>query len=119
MLIVKKLVPYCLPVLILIGYTDQTVAQVRLSGKTAGAELVSAITITNTTPLNFGVISIPATKATVVMNRQGTRTPEGATIVQTGTHPDGRGIYTAAPPQRQLHPHPAGQHQCVCFGRGR
>lgn len=71
--------------MILVGYGSTVTAQVRLSGNTAGAELVSAITITNTVPLNFGVISIPTTEATVLMNTSGTRTPTGATIVQSGT----------------------------------
>ena len=60
-------------------------AQVTLTGNTAGATLVSALTITNTTPLNFGVIAIPATAGSVTMSTAGVRTPTGCTIVATGT----------------------------------
>lgn len=60
-------------------------AQVTLTGNTAGAELVTALTITNTTPLNFGVVSIPATAGSVILSTSGLRTATGCTLVISGT----------------------------------
>jgi len=69
-------------------FTTKVMAQVTLSGNTAGAELVKVLTITNTTPLHFGVIGITAgTAGTVVMSTAGVRTPDAGTttIINTGT----------------------------------
>jgi len=69
-------------------FTTKVMAQVTLAGNTAGAELVRVLTITNTTPLHFGVIGITAgTAGTVVMSTAGVRTPDAGTttIINTGT----------------------------------
>jgi hypothetical protein len=69
-------------------FSINVMAQVTLTGNTAGAELVKVLTITNTTPLHFGVIGITAgTAGTVVMNTAGVRTPGAGTttIINTGT----------------------------------
>ena len=66
-------------------FTTKVMAQVTLTGNNAGATLVSALTITNTTPLNFGRIAIPAIAGSVTMSTAGLRTPTGCTIVTTGT----------------------------------
>ena len=66
-------------------FTTKVMAQVTLTGNTAGATLVTALTITNTTPLNFGVIAIPATAGSVTLSTAGLRTPTGCTIVASGT----------------------------------
>ena len=81
----KKILFIFAVICMMAGFTAKVVAQVTLTGNTAGAELVTALTITNTTPLNFGVIAIPATAGTVAMNTAGLRTPTGCTIVLTGT----------------------------------
>lgn len=81
----KKLVLLIAAVVMMAGFSSTMMAQVTLTGNTAGAELVTALTITNTTPMNFGVIAIPATAGTVAMNTAGLRTPSGCTIVATGT----------------------------------
>jgi len=81
----KKLVLLVAAVLVIAGFSSSMMAQVTLTGNTAGAELVTALTIVNTTPMNFGVIAIPATAGTVAMNTAGLRTPTGCTIVETGT----------------------------------
>ena len=75
-------------VIMMVGLATQTKAQVLLSGNTAGATLVQVLTITNATPLNFGVIGITSgTAGTVVMSTAGVRTPGAATttIINTGT----------------------------------
>ena len=69
-------------------FSIKVMAQVTLSGNTAGAELVKVLTIANTTPLHFGVIGITAgTDGTVVMSTAGVRTPNAGTttIINTGT----------------------------------
>ncbi len=81
----KRALYYFVVTMFIVGYGSALKAQVKLTGNIASAELVSAITITNTAPMNFGVISIPQTEATVLMNTSGTRTPTGATIVESGT----------------------------------
>jgi hypothetical protein len=83
----KKSILIFAAILLMAGFTSHVMAQVTLNN-TAGAELVKVLTITNTTPLNFGVIGITsATAGTVVMNTAGLRTPGAATttIINTGT----------------------------------
>jgi hypothetical protein len=73
-------------IVMMAGFTSRVMAQVTLTGNTAGATLVKVLTITNTTPLNFGVIGITSgTAGTVAMNTAGVRTPTNATIINTGT----------------------------------
>jgi len=75
-------------ILLMAGISAPLMAQVTLSGNTAGAELVKVLTITNTTPLHFGVIGITSgTAGTVVMSTAVVRTPGAATttIINTGT----------------------------------
>ena len=75
-------------IIVMAGLTTTVMAQVTLTGNTAGATLVQVLTITNTTPLNFGVIGITAgTAGTVVMGTNGVRTPGAGTttIINTGT----------------------------------
>ncbi len=81
----KNILKIFLAIFLMAGIASSAMAQVTLTGNTAGATLVTALTITNTTPLNFGVIAIPATAGTVVMNTAGLRTPTGASLVTTGT----------------------------------
>jgi len=83
----KKLVKYFVAIIVIAGLSTSLSAQVTLTGNGAGAELVTALTITNTTPLQFGVIAVPTTGGTVVMTTNGTRSPNGAgvSIVQSGT----------------------------------
>ncbi len=66
-------------------FTTKVMAQVTLTGNTAGAELVTALTITNTTPLHFGVLAISASAGSVTLSTAGVRTPTGCTIVASGT----------------------------------
>jgi len=81
----KKIILSLLAIVMMASFSNKVMAQVTKTGNTAGGELVTALTITNTTPLNFGVIAIPATAGTVAMNTAGLRTPTGCTIVATGT----------------------------------
>jgi hypothetical protein len=81
----KKTMKLFVAILLIAGFSSTLMAQVTLTGNTAGATLVTALTIANTTPLNFGVIAIPATAGTVAMNTAGLRSPTGCTIVLTGT----------------------------------
>ncbi|MCX6227276.1 MAG: DUF4402 domain-containing protein [Bacteroidia bacterium] len=83
----KTLIKLFLAVIMMAGLATNTMAQVTLTGNTAGAELVVALTITNTTPLNFGVIAIPATAGAVTLSTAGLRTPSGTgvSIVASGT----------------------------------
>jgi hypothetical protein len=81
----KTSIKLFLAILVIAGFTGKAMAQVILTGNTAGAELVTALTIENTTPLNFGVIAIPATAGTVAMSTTGFRAPTGATKVESGT----------------------------------
>lgn len=74
--------------LVLAVFSNTTMAQVTLSGNTAGAELVRVLTITNSTPLHFGVLGITSgTPGSVVMGTDGVRTSGAATttIINTGT----------------------------------
>lgn len=83
----KKSLILIAAIVMMAGLTTKVMAQVTLSGNTAGATLVKVLTITNTTPLNFGVIGITTgTAGTVVMNTAGLRTPGAATtrIINTG-----------------------------------
>jgi hypothetical protein len=83
----KKFLMLFAAIMIVVGVTNRGLAQVTLTGNTAGAELVVALTITNTTPLQFGVIAIPATAGSVTLNTAGLRTPSGTgvSIVASGT----------------------------------
>jgi hypothetical protein len=84
----KKSLIIILAIIMIAGLTGTLTAQVTLSGNTAGATLVKVLTITNTTPLNFGVIGITSgTAGTVVMSTAGVRTPGAPTtrIINTGT----------------------------------
>jgi len=84
----KKTILVFAAIVMIVGFTTKTMAQVTLTGNTAGATLVKVLTITNVTPLNFGVIGITSgTAGTVVMGTDGTRTPGASTttIVNTGT----------------------------------
>lgn len=84
----KKSLIIIAAIVIIAGLTNRVMAQVTLSGNTAGATLVKVLTITNTTPLNFGVIGITSgTAGTVVMSTAGVRIPGAATtrIINTGT----------------------------------
>jgi len=76
-----------LAVLMMAGLASTAKAQVTLTGNNAGAELVTALTITNTTPLNFGVIAISATAGAVTLSTAGVRTPTGVGVstVASGT----------------------------------
>ena len=68
-------------------FTTKVMAQVTLTGNTAGAELVTVLTIANPTPLNFGRIGITSSTAgTVAMTTTGARSSSaGTTIINTGT----------------------------------
>lgn len=81
----KKSIRLFAAIVMIAGLTTTAMAQVTLTGNTAGAELVTALTLTNTTPLHFGVIAIPSTAGSVTMSTAGLRTPTGCTIVTTGT----------------------------------
>jgi hypothetical protein len=84
----KKLVLLVAAVLVMAGFSSSMMAQVILTNNDAGAELVKVLTITNTTPLHFGVIGITSgTAGTVVMGTNGVRLPGAATttIINTGT----------------------------------
>jgi len=83
----RKLVLLLVAIIALTGLTTEVIAQVTLTGNAAGAELVTALTITNTTAMHFGVIAIPTAGGSVKMGTNGTRTPTGAglSIVQSGT----------------------------------
>lgn len=84
----KKFLMLFAAIMVVVGVMNRGLAQVTLTNNDAGAELVKVLTITNTTPLHFGVIGITAgTAGTVVMNTAGTRTPGASTttIVNTGT----------------------------------
>lgn len=84
----KKSIMMFVAIVMMAGFSTQLKAQVTLTGNTAGAELVKVLTITNITPLNFGVIGITSGAAgTVVMSTAGVRTPGAptTTIISTGT----------------------------------
>ncbi len=84
----KKTIIVFLAIVVMAGFSTSVKGQVTLTGNTAGATLVQVLTITNTTPLNFGVIGITSgTAGTVVMSTAGVRTPGAATttIINTGT----------------------------------
>jgi len=84
----KKSLIIIVAIIMIAGLTNRVMAQVTLTGNTAGAELVQVLTITNSTPLHFGVIGITSgTAGTVVMTTAGLRTPGAATttIINTGT----------------------------------
>jgi len=83
----KKSVMMFLAIVMTVALASRVNAQVTLTGNPAGAELVTALTITNTTPMQFGVIAIPTTGGSVIMATNGTRSPTGAgvSIVQSGT----------------------------------
>jgi hypothetical protein len=85
----KKFLMLFAAIMVVVGITNRGLAQdkVTLSGNTAGAELVVALTIANTTSLHFGVIAIPATAGAVTMNTAGSRTPTGTGVstVASGT----------------------------------
>ncbi len=74
-------------IMIMAGITNRGLGQdkVTLNGNTAGAELVVALTIVNTTPMHFGVIAIPNTAGSVLLNTANSRTPTGVTTVASGT----------------------------------
>jgi hypothetical protein len=86
-IIMKKPLIIFAAIVMMAGYGGKLMAQVTLTGNTAGAELVVALTITNTTPLHFGVIAIPATAGSVTLSTAGLRTPSGTgvSIVASGT----------------------------------
>jgi len=81
----KKTLLVFAAIVMMTSFTTKIVAQVTLTGNTAGAELVTALTITNSTPLHFGVIAIPATAGSVTLSTAGLRTATGCTIVASGT----------------------------------
>ena len=83
----KKLIMVFAAIVMMAGFTTTVKAQVTLTGNTAGAELVVALTITNTTPMHFGVIAIPATGGSVAMATNSSRVPTGTgiSIVASGT----------------------------------
>ena len=83
----KKILMLFAAIMIVVGITNRGYAQLTVNNNTAGAELVKAITLTNTTPLHFGVIAIPATASTVKLTTGGARSilTGTATKVLTGT----------------------------------
>lgn len=83
----RKFLMLLTAIMIMAGITNRGLGQVTLAGNTAGAELVVALTIQNSTPLNFGVIAIPATAGYVTLSTAGLRTPSGTgvSIVASGT----------------------------------
>jgi Mat/Ecp fimbriae major subunit len=84
----KRTIVLLTAIIMMAGFTGKVMAQVTLTGNTAGATLVEVLTIANTVPLNFGVIGITAgTAGTVTMNTAGLRTPDAGTttIIATGT----------------------------------
>jgi hypothetical protein len=84
----KKSIILFAAIFMMAGFTNRVMAQVILTGNTAGATLVKVLTIANTVPLNFGVIGITAgTAGTVTMSTAGLRTPGAVTttIIATGT----------------------------------
>jgi hypothetical protein len=84
----KKLTILFAAIVMMASFAGSVMAQVTLTGNTAGATLVEVLTIANSVPLNFGVIGITAgTAGTVTMNTAGLRTPGAVTttIIATGT----------------------------------
>lgn len=83
----KKLSVLIVAIVMIAGLTTTAMGQVTLTGNTAGAVLVQALTVVNTTPLHFGVIGITSGVAgTVVMNTAGVRTAStpAITLINTG-----------------------------------
>lgn len=75
-------------ILILAVFSTTAMAQVILTGNSAGAELVKVLTVAQATPLHFGVLGITSgTAGTVTMTTAGVRTPSSTatTIINTGT----------------------------------
>jgi hypothetical protein len=84
----KNSIKLLVAIFLIAWVSTNLIAQVTLSGNTAGATLVKVLTITNSTPLNFGVIGITSgTAGTVAMSTAGGRTPDAGTttIIATGT----------------------------------
>jgi Domain of unknown function (DUF4402) len=84
----KKLILIFAAIVMVASFSNNVVAQVTKSDCGADAELVVAMTITETTPLNFGVISTPAANGgSVAMTTANVRTPSGTgvAIIASGT----------------------------------
>ncbi len=84
----KKSITLFAAIIMIAGLTTTVMADVPLTGNTAGATLVKVLTITNSTPMNFGAIGITAgTAGTVVMTTAGLRTADASAtrIINTGT----------------------------------
>jgi hypothetical protein len=84
----KNLFILVVAVLLIAGVSTTVFSQVTLTGNTAGAVLVKVLTISNTTPLHFGVIGITSGLiGTVSMTTAGVRTAGAATtsLINTGT----------------------------------
>jgi len=85
----KKLIMISAAIIMMASFSTRSSAQSSVTiNPTAGVELVQVLTITNSTPLNFGRIGITSGVAgTVIMGTDGTRTPGLGTtvIISTGT----------------------------------
>jgi hypothetical protein len=71
----KKTISLCAAVFVLAGFSNAVKAQSVTTP--IGAKIVEAITLTETSPMQFGVMTVPTTPATVILDVTGSRTNTG------------------------------------------
>ncbi len=71
----KKTLKVCAAIAIVAGLSNTVNAQTVTT--TVGAKIVEAITLTETSPMHFGTMTVPSTAATVILATDGTRTNTG------------------------------------------
>lgn len=84
----KKLSIIIAAFIMIAGFSTSTFAQVTTTAPTAaGAKIVSALSLTETSALHFGTMAIPTTDATVILTFGGARSNTGtiALLAQTPT----------------------------------
>ena len=87
---------YFLPLLVLLSFSSKAFSQATVTAQ-AFAEVISALTATETSQLNFGKFSPEVHGGQVIVTPEGTRTTNGTVILSGGVANSGIFYITGAP----------------------
>ncbi|MGD0583882.1 MAG: DUF4402 domain-containing protein [Bacteroidales bacterium] len=89
----KKMIRFFAAITVMLAFAATTFAQVSATA-TATATIITPITITKTTDMNFGNVAVNASLGTVVLTPAGTRSATGGVTLPAVTGAVSQGVFT-------------------------